>query len=60
MARKLADESKVPASVRARFDTVAITKTIPTAENKKAAEEWNRTHGGKATKKPTTTAKKKK
>lgn len=58
MAKKMADENKVPASVRARFDTVAISKTIPTAENKKFRDEWNKTHGGKA-KKPTTATKKK-
>jgi len=53
MAKKMADENKVPASVRARFDTVAISKTTPTAENKKAIADWNKTHGSKA-KKPTT------
>ena len=59
MARKMADENKVPASVRARFDTVAISKTIPTAENKKFRDEWNAKHGGKGgAKKPTTTKKK--
>ncbi len=40
-----------------RWDAVAISNVTPTAESKKAAEEWNAKHGGKA-KKPAPAKKK--